>query len=57
MTVYWWVVYEQVLELAALRDDKLFYVYDDLTCLDQEPHGYRTASWLPDRLRGSRPSH
>jgi len=34
---------EQVLELAALRDDKLFYFYDDLQCLDQEPHGYRTA--------------
>ena len=34
---------EQVLELAALRDDKLFHFYDDLNCLDQEPHGYRTA--------------
>jgi len=32
-----------VLELAALRDDKLFYFYDDLKCLDEEPHGYRTA--------------
>jgi len=39
----WVVSSEQVLELAALRDDKLFYFYDNLKCLDEEPHCYRTA--------------
>jgi len=34
--------WKQMLDLAALRDDKLFYVYDDVKCLDAEPHGYRT---------------
>ena len=43
MSIDTWVSNEQVLELAALRDDKLFFFYDDLKCLDQEPHGYRTA--------------
>jgi len=33
----------QVLELAALRDDKLFFFYDDVSCLEREPRGYRTA--------------
>jgi len=35
-----WRSIEQVLELAALRDDKLFYFYDDL---DEESRGYRAA--------------
>jgi len=32
-----------VLELAALQDDKLFYFYDDLKRLDDEPCGHQTA--------------
>jgi len=35
--------WRQVLDLAALRDDKLFYFYDDLKYLNSEPHGYKTA--------------
>ena len=32
-----------MLELAALRDDKLFYFYDDLKRLNEEPRGHRAA--------------
>jgi len=43
MWVVCFVHARQMLQLAALRDDKLFHFYDNLTQLEQEPHGYRAA--------------